>query len=172
VNTDKKILSTSIGAGAAAVLLLIVVLVMHMLGNVPPAVGDPAHEEYSEAPVEVAAKGEELPATAVTDPPGHTAESAEPTGGHGDVQNDVGASPVEFADEQPAAPVLEESVAGSAEGQPTGQHTMWGADIDWQFVALVLALAAALVSLATGLKEYLRRQIATEALVSKGVAHE
>jgi hypothetical protein len=73
--------------------------------------------------------------------------------------------------DSPGGAAAEANPAASAPAEADGHMAMGGA-INWYVVGGILALVAAGIALAAGLKEHLERQIAMGALVTEGVCVE
>lgn len=133
----------SVTAGVIAVAMLFAVLLMHLLG---PSVVPQQHAGESTA-----------------------ARTGQMTMDDGSTMNmgDMGAP------EEPLATTESAPDHGATEAtDEDGAHHGMGGVVNWQAIGLILALVAAGVSLAAGLKDYLERQIALGTLLDAGVLGE
>jgi hypothetical protein len=103
---------------------------------------------------------------------GAASDAAPPTTGGQMVMSDGSVMGTdEHPSESPGTAVTEADHDGSAPAEADHQTEM-GAAVNWYVIGGILALVAAGIALAAGIKEHLARRIATGALVTNGVCNE
>lgn len=195
VTAKSGTLKVSVVAGLAGVILLSALLVMHMLGTDPNA-AQSTHQEVSSEAADgsVVAPASDVGAQDAHSghetivPDGHvmpdgsimgndvmptedpstetTAALADPHAGHDMTPGDA-AVETQSSATIAASPDTTAAPADAHEDVAGGQQAMTGEGVDWQAIVLILALVATVISLATGVKEYLRRQIVSGALADR-----